>query len=276
MALGACGVQRPFPTSGARREEEPPRASFGGGRVRALPAPGLPGTEAVLPGGDGHDGPHAGRVHPAGRQGRMPRGGHGNGPSGPPERPGAHPGSNLQGDHPGVRGHSPEEDGSECPPGRHGGREVPSRGGRLLHLAGRRPGEDFPGSQPVPPGVRESGGGGHHEVKAVWWHREGVDAGGGRRGSHPHPRGRGLRSGRDRGRDSQPRPTARLHHRRNPPHHHKQPGGIHHQASGGPVHPLCQRPGQGLRHPDHARQCRRPGGLPRGRAAGHGLPGPLP
>ena len=43
-------------------------------------------------------------------------------------------------------------------------------------------------------------------------------------------------------------------------------------SRGRALHPLRLRPRQGLRHPDHPRQRRRPGGLPRRGAAGDGLP----
>ena len=44
----------------------------------------------------------------------------------------------------------------------------------------------------------------------------------------------------------------------------------------GSLHPLLQRPGQGLRHTDHPRQRRRPGGLPGGGPAGDDVPPALP
>ena len=77
------------------------------------------------------------------------------------------------------------------------------------------------------------------------------------------PRRRRVRGPGRRGRDAQPRRALGLRHRRHDPPHHQQPGRLHHRQRGRALHPLRVRPGQGLRHPDHPRQRRRPGGLPR-------------
>ena len=64
------------------------------------------------------------------------------------------------------------------------------------------------------------------------------------------------RPGRRR-RDAQPVAPARLPHRRHAPHHRQQPARLHHRAARGPLDAVRQRPGQGLRDPDRARQRRR-------------------
>ncbi len=64
----------------------------------------------------------------------------------------------------------------------------------------------------------------------------------------------------------------RLLHRRRAPHHRQQPDRLHDRAARGALDALRVGPREGLRHPDHPRERRRPGGVHRGRAAGDGLP----
>ena len=59
---------------------------------------------------------------------------------------------------------------------------------------------------------------------------------------------------------------------RHHPRHREQPGRVHHRSRGRSIDPLLERPGQGIRHPDRARERGRPGGLPGRHAAGHGVP----
>ena len=63
-----------------------------------------------------------------------------------------------------------------------------------------------------------------------------------------------------RRRDAQPRGPRRLHDRRHAPPDRQQPGRLHDRPRRGPLDPLLERPGEGLRHPDHPRQRRRPRG----------------
>ena len=81
-----------------------------------------------------------------------------------------------------------------------------------------------------------------------------------RRAADPHPRRRVVRRpGRGRG-DAQPRGARRLLDRRHAPPDREQPGRLHDRPGGRPLDALLERPRQGLRHPDHPRQRRRPRG----------------
>ena len=96
------------------------------------------------------------------------------------------------------------------------------------------------------------------------------------RAAGPDPRRRRLpRRGRGR-RDAQPRGARRLLDRRRDPHHRQQPDRLHDRAVGVALDALRVRPREGLRHPDRARERRRPRGLHRGRAARDGLPRGVP
>ena len=174
------------------------------------------------------------------------------------------------------------------------GRKVPSRrrGGLPPPLGEDRPGH--PGPQSQPPGVRESGDsrdGAHAAVRGTWrgsrtGRRQRARGGDPERRRHqarsrpgradPDPRGRRVRRRGRRRRNPQPGASAGLRGGRDHPHHRQQPGGLHDQPGRRPLHPLRERPRQGVRHPGHPRQRRRPRGMPRGDAARDGLPGTLP
>ena len=83
------------PSADQRRAEGAAQAADRGRRLRALHAQGLPGPEAVLGRGPGHDGADARRADPAVGHPRRPRGRDRHGPPRPPQRPGPQPGPAL-------------------------------------------------------------------------------------------------------------------------------------------------------------------------------------
>ena len=89
--------------------------------------------------------------------------------------------------------------------------------------------------------------------------RAGVPRPGGR-AADPDPRRRRVRRPGGRRRDAQPRRPRRLLDRRHAPPDRQQPGRLHDRPRRGPLDALLERPRQGLRHPDHPRQRRRPRG----------------
>ena len=88
----------------------------------------------------------------------------------------------------------------------------------------------------------------------------------------PDPRRRRLPGRGRRRRDAQPRGARGLLDRRRDPHHRQQPDRLHDRAARVALDALRLRPRQGLRHPDHPRERRRPGGVHRRRAARDGVP----
>ena len=96
-----------------------------------------------------------------------------------------------------------------------------------------------------------------------------------RRAADPDPRRRLVRRPGGRRRDAQPRGPRRLLDRRHAPPDREQPGRLHDRPRRGPLDPLLERPGQGLRHPDHPRQRRRPRGGDLGDPARARVPAPL-
>ena len=74
---------------------------------------------------------------------------------------------------------------------------------------------------------------------------------------------------------AQPRHAARLHRRWRAAPDREQPDRLHHRSARFPLDASLVRPGKGLQRPDHPRQRRPPGRLPRRRAAGDGVPGPV-
>ena len=81
-----------------------------------------------------------------------------------------------------------------------------------------------------------------------------------RRAADPDPRRRVVRRPGRRRRDAQHRGARRLLDRRHAPPDREQPDRLHDRSRRGPLDPLLERPREGLRHPDHPRQRRRPRG----------------
>ena len=96
-----------------------------------------------------------------------------------------------------------------------------------------------------------------------------------RRAPDPDPRRRVVRGpGRRRG-DAEPRGPRRLLDRRHAAPDREQPDRLHHRPARRPLDALLERPRQGLRHPDHPRQRRRPRGGDLGDPARARLPAAL-
>ena len=93
--------------------------------------------------------------------------------------------------------------------------------------------------------------------------------------SRPDPRRRLVRGPGRRRRDAEHRGACRLHDRRHASPDREQPDRLHHGSGRGALDPLLERPGEGLRHPDHPRQRRRPGGGDLCDPARARLPAPL-
>ncbi len=212
------------------------------------------------------------RAAKSGRAGRGDR----HGPPRPAQRAGPHGGPSVRDDLRRVRGRPAGGAGPAHARGRHRRRQVsPRRRRRLRDRAGQGD-HGLALAQSEPPRVRRAGGG---RPRA----RQADPAPGPRRPPRSHrgaagddPRRRRLRRpGRGRG-DAQPRRAQGLPHRRHAAHHHQQPGRLHHRHGGRALHAVRLRPRQGLRHPDHPRQRRRPRSVPRRRAARDGLPRPVP
>ena len=79
-----------------------------------------------------------------------------------------------------------------------------------------------------------------------------------------------------RRRNAEPVAAGRLRHRRHDPHHRQQPARVHRHARRVLQHQLRERPRARLQDPDRPRQRRRSGRLPRGGAAGLGVPRAVP
>ncbi len=109
---------------GERRAAAPPDA---GRLARALHAQGLPGPEAVLGRGPGHDRPDARRDDPALRRRGRARSRHRHGPPRPAERARAQPRPRVRDDLPRVRRRVLDRGRDDDPAGRHRRRQVPPR-----------------------------------------------------------------------------------------------------------------------------------------------------
>ena len=129
------------------------RAAVDRRSVRGVPAPVVPGPEAVLDRGAGRARAHARRVDRArGAPGRS-RGRHGHGAPRAPQRACAHAGPAVRGDPPRVRRRAGAERGRRQSRGRHRRREVPPRGGRGSRDRGG-PDRHHARLQPEPPRSR--------------------------------------------------------------------------------------------------------------------------
>ena len=208
------------------------------------------------------------------RRGGRPRGRDGHGAPRPAQRPRPHDRAALRGDPPRVRGRADDRGDRRRPRGRLRRRQVPPRRRRRPEDAvGRDHGHAL--RQPEPPGGGRPRGRGPHACRAD----RPLDA---RRRPRPRcgapdpdPRRRVVcRPGRGR-RDAQHRGSLRLLDRRHAPPDREQPDRLHHRSRRGPLDPLLERPGEGLRHPDHPRQRRRPGGGDLGDPARARVPPPL-
>ena len=255
-----------------RREAQAAAAPHAGRLARALHAQGLPGPEAVLDRGPGHDRPDARRDDPARGHGRRARGRAGHGAPRPAQRARPQPRPRLRDDLPRVRGRLVDRGRDHDPAGRHRRRQVPPRRPGHLPARGRRLDHRAAGVQPEPPRVRPPGGGGRHA--------RGADLAQGparlarhQRGDPDHPaRRRGAAGPGRRVGDAEPAGARRLHRRRHAAHHPEQPGRLHHRPGRLALDPVGVGYRQGLRRADHPRQRRRRGGLRLGDPAGLRLP----
>ena len=255
-----------------RRAAQAAAAADAGRLARALHAQGLPGPEAVLDRGPGHDRPDARRDDPALGHGGRARGRAGHGAPRPAERARAQPRPRLRDDLPRVRGRVLDRGRDHDPAGRHGRRQVPPRRAGHLPARGRRLDHRATGVQPQPPRVRLARGRGRHA--------RGPDLAHGparlarhERGDPDHPARRRRDAGPGRGLgDAEPAGARRLHGRRHAAHHPEQPGRLHHRPGRLALDPVGVGYRQGLRRPDHPRQRRRRGGVRLRRPPGLRLP----
>ena len=93
------------------------------------------------------------------------------------------------------------------------------------------------------------------------------------RAARPHPRRRSLRGPGSRRRDVQPAEPPGLRDGRHAAPDHEQPGRLHDEPDRGPFDEVLERPRQGIRRADRARQRRRPGGRAQRDPARARLPG---
>ena len=263
---------RPAAPGGAPARAAGPAVAGGG--LRALSAPRLLRTEALLHRGDRHPGPHSGRDHRRRGRHRRQRRADRHGAPRAAERADPRAGQAVRDDAGRLQGRSAEGRAGRRPELRRAvrRREVPH--GVDGRAGGERPdGARPPLPEPQSPGVRRPRRGGDDARRAgrdvgPWRAPAGPLA----RGGRAHPRRRGV-PGTGRGpRDHQHAVPDRLHRRRHHPHHRQQPGRLYHRPARGPLHPLLQRPGQGLRGPRGARQRGRRGGVRGGGAAGARVP----
>ena len=248
----------PSATRGRGAAVAPPPPLPGRG-VRAVPAAVVPRAEAVLARRARVARADARRDDRARGRGRRPRGRDRDGPPRPAQRPRPHGRPLVPVDPARVRGRAVDRRARRRPRGRHGRRQVPPAGLRDEGHAGRRDRRhDRP--QPEPPRGRRPRRRGPRARRADRPLR--------RRG-HPRPLGRAARAdprrrrvpraGRRR-RDAQPAVARGLLDGRDAAPDHEQPGRLHDRPDREPLDPLLERPRQGLRRADRARQRRRPGG----------------
>ena len=193
------------------------------------------------------------------------------GSPGAAERPRAHRRALVPVDPARVRGRALDRRARRRPGGRHRRRQVPPAGVRHARDGVRRDRRhDRP--QPEPPrggrpGRRGPGPGRADRPLERRGRPRPV-----RRPAGAHPRGRGVpRPGRRRG-DAQS-PVARgLRDGRHPAPDHEQPGRLHDRSRREPLHPLLERPREGLRRADRPRQRRRSRGGTLRDQARSGLP----
>ena len=275
LAAGGDRVGHVPPPVLARREEGAPRPAVRRRGLRALPPPRVPGPEAVLDRRARRDGADARRGDRAGgRRRRAPRRARHGAPR-PAQRPRPHGRPRGRRDPARVRGRARPRSRLGRPGERLGRCEVPPRRRGRPRDAERR-GHGLARVEPEPPRVRRPGRRGGDACvadRSQLGRRRARSRGGAR---DPHPRRRCLPRPGSRGRDAQPPGARGLQDGRDAAHHRQQPGGLHDRSRRGPLDPLLERPGQGLRHADRARERRRPRGRRLGDPPGHGLPCALP
>ena len=242
--------------------------------VRALPAPHVPRQDAVL----GRRARHArarcstrsSAAPPAPARGTRAR----HGAPRPPQRAGAHAAEAVRADPRRVQG-SDRGAGAADRSRLDGRREVP-RGARTAAPRGQMFVTMAPNPShleavnPVVVGMARAAGtladrAGRAASSTAAMHAADADS-----------RRRGVSRPGHRGRDAEPVAARRLRHRRHDPHHRQQPARVHGHARRVLQHQLRQRPGARLQDPDRARQRRRSGRVPRGRAPGLGVSRAVP
>ena len=243
-----------LPAAAARRGAPRPAGAPDEGRgLRAVPAPLVPRSEAVLARGPRRADPDARRDDRAGCGGRRTPGRDGDGAPRPPQRAGAHRRAWVRVDPAGVRGGAVARRARGRPRRWHGRREVPPARDGYAPDRGRG---DRGGAraQPEPSGGRRPGcrgpcagradrplvGAGLHDPTVslpVLIHGDASFAGTGRRRGDPQP--------------AEPR---RLLDRRHAAPDRQQPGRLHDRPDGEPLHALLERPREGLRRADRPRQ----------------------
>ena len=142
---------------GSDQRRRAARSHHAGRDLRALPAPHLPGQDALLDRGPRHDGPDPRRDHSRCRRGRRAARDDRDGASRPPERARAHPAEAVLADSRRVQGSDPRQSPARRP--RLDGRREVSR--RRAHRgAARRPaeaGHHLDAAEPEPPRSGRSG-----------------------------------------------------------------------------------------------------------------------
>ena len=256
-------------TRGGRTEIHPGQAQRRRG-VRDVPADQVRRAETLLARRRGDRHPAAGRGAGQGRRTRARRGRHRHAAPRPAQRAGQHRRQADQPDLPRVRGQPRPRPGP-----RLRRRQIPPRRrGQVLPHVRRRRDHRLPGLEPVAPRSRRPRPGRDRPGQAgparQGRQRTGLlgDAADAAR------RRRVRRPGRGR-RNPQPRPAARLPHRRHRARGHQQPGRVHHRPRSIPLEPVLHRRGEDDRRTGVPRQRRRPRSLRLGRQARRGLPAAL-
>ena len=193
------------------------------------------------------------------------------GPPRPAQRARAHRRPLLSVDPARVRGRALARRARRRSRGWHGRRQVPPAGvGHAGHAGRRDRRHDRPQSEPPRggrPRRRGSRPGRADRPLRRCRHPRSV-----RRAARPDPRRCGVPGAGRRRRDPEPAVARGLRDGRHAPPDHEQPGRLHDRPDREPLDPLLERPGQGIRRADRARQRRRSRGGAVGRAAGARLP----
>ena len=263
----AAGADRgAAPEAAPQRAEVHPLQAQRGRGVRDVPADQVRRAEAVLARGQRDRHPAAGRRAGQGGRARDGRGRHRHAAPRAAQRAGQHRRQADQPDLPRVRGQPRSRPGP-----RLRRRQVPPRRRRqVLPDVRRRRDGGVAGLQPEPPGGGRPGAGGHRARQAgparqgprPRLHRAAADA----------ARRRGVRGPGRRRRDAEPRPAARLPHRRHRARRGQQPGRVHHRPGELPQLHLLHRRREDDRRAGVPRERRRPRGVRLGGEARRGLP----
>ena len=274
QAIESGAYRRPLSPD---EKKAPPRAPLRGRGLRALPAPRVPRPEAVLDRRPRRDGPDARRDDRAGGRAGARRRRARHGAPRPAQRPRPHA-------RPAVRRRSCASSRASACSTRSRTTPRSGTGDVKYHLGaeGVRADAERRGARSCSRRTRAISRWSTRSSRARRAPRRPITRA--PAGEHdptaalrdPHPRRRGLPRPGHRRRDAQPPGARRLRDRRHAPHRREQPGRLHDRPGRGPLDPLLERPGQGLRRADRPRERRRSRGGDRGDPARDGLPGALP